>query len=661
MTKLKFSTIAFLAASFATQAHINQDWIDASVSPKENFYQFANGPWIKNNPIPENESEWGIFNVLDRQIDTQMHDMLVKLPSKPTLYDKTINKQLYQFFHSGMDTKTIEQQNIKPIQAYLDSIQAIDNPKKLFSVIAQLHQFGITPIFSFTSFPSFHQKKFNISQFSQSALILPDRAYYLVHDEKNKKMLNAYQKFVTTLFTNLGYSQKQANQAYEDVLAIETKLAEFSEDTAFFRSPKNIDHVTSIQKIKQSYPNIDFDTYFNVVGFAKLENTNLSQPDYFSKLNQYLPKLSYSSLRNYLTAYFLVNLAPNLNHAYSGSYCDFKKAIRGNKTCPERWLDVLTQENLLLGFALGDLYVESYYQPGEIDYVKNMLSLIKQSLRQKLEHSSWLSAKTQQKALEKLSKMTSRIGFPKPLDYSKLNIHSNIYVENALEAGRWNMQFEWSKINKPINLDEWSMPPQSVNAYYDVTQNQINIPLGILQPPFFSMNAPAAFNYGGIGVVMGHELFHGFDDEGSQFDAEGIFKNWWTPTELKEYQKRVSCIVNQFSSYPIPQTNIKVKGNLVSGEAIADLGGVTLSIDAFKHSKEYKQAKDYKNYTPTQQFFIGFAQIWASHDRPEEAKRRGLIDPHPPKIYRVNGTLANVPLFYESFNIKKPDTMCTIF
>jgi putative endopeptidase len=659
MNQLKLTAIALLIASSA-HANPNENWVDTSYSPADNFYQFANQPWIDGHPIPQNESEWGVFNVLGRQIDIQMHDMLMKLPSQTKLYQQQINQQLYLFFKSGMDTKTIEKENIKPIQAYLDAIQAIDNPQKLFSEIARIHQLGIAPFFSFGSFPSFHQKKFTVSQLSQPGLILPDRNYYLMKDEKNQKVLKAYQTFITKLFLNLGYSQSMANQAYKDVLAIETKLATISEEMAFFRSPKNIDHMTSIQTIRQNYPNLDFQSYFKTIGFENLDQTNL-QPDYFSKLNQYLPNVSYASLRHYLTAYLMVNLASSLSESYSHSYCEFNKAIRGNKTCPERWLDVLDQENQLLGFALGDLYVANYYQPGEIDYIQKMLVSIKDSLKQKIEHSSWLSPKTQEKALEKLALMSSRIGFPKPLDYSKLNIHSKIYVENTLEAARWYIQHDWGKINKPINPDEWSMSPQSVNAYYDVTQNQINIPLGILQAPFFSMNAPAAFNYGGIGVVMGHELFHGFDDEGSQFDGEGIFHKWWTESEWNEYQKRVNCIVEQFSSYPIPKTNIKVKGNLVSGEAIADLGGVTLSLDAFIHSNAYQQAKDYNHYSPIQQFFIRFAQIWAANQMPEEAKRRGLIDPHPPEIYRVNGTLANVPLFYKTFNIKQPDNLCTIF
>lgn len=659
MTKLNLSTIGFFILSCATYA--NEDWIDPSIKPAENFYQFANAQWIKNHPIPANESEWSVFNLLDRQIDNQMKDMLVELPKHSKLYEKNINKQLYLFYKSGMDTQTIERENIKPIQSYLDNINSIDNPKKLFSVIAKLHQYGIAPYFSFTSFPSFHQKKFNISQLSQPSLILPDRAYYLVSDEKNTKMLQAYQQFVTSLFLNLGYSNTEANQAYKDVLQTETKLAEFSEDSAFFRSPKNIDHVTNIQEIKQKFPNIGFETYFEQIGFAKLDKTNLSQLAYFSKLNEYFATLNYSAIRHYLTAYFLYNLAINLNEAYYNSYCEFTKALRGNQTCPDRSINVISQENLLLGQAIGDLYVENYNQPGEIDYVKNMLTLIKQSLKEKIEHSSWLSSETQNKALEKLSKMTSRIGFPKPLDYSNLKIQSNIYVLNALEASRWDVQYDLAKINKPINLDEWSMPAQSVNAYYDVTQNQINIPLGILQPPFFSMQSPAAFNYGGIGVVMGHELFHGFDDEGSQFDGEGIFHKWWSTTEWDEYQKRVGCIVKQFSSYPIPKTNLKVKGELVSGEAIADLGGVTLSFDAFMHSKAFKEEKNYKNFTPAQLFFIRFAQIWAGNDTSEEATRRGLVDHHPPKIYRVNGTLTNVPYFYQAFNINKPEHMCMIF
>ena len=353
--------------------------------------------------------------------------------------------------------------------------------------------------------------------------------------------------------------------------------------------------------------------------------------------------------------------ANKLSDNFKQPFCDYAKAIRGFNTCPETWLQILDAQNYYLGFAIGDLYVAEYSNPETINYVNNMVASIRKSLAEYLSHSTWLSPETRDKALHKLNKMSARIGYPKPLNYEQLNIHSNIYVENAIEARRFEVTRKWQQIGKSIDPSLWDMPPQSINAYYSVAQNQINIPLGILQPPFFSIHASAAANFGGIGVVIGHEIFHGFDDEGSQFDAEGVFKRWWTDSEWKNYQEKVKCIINQFSQYPISNTTLHVNGKLVSGEAIADFGGVTLALNAYQNSNYFKTDKTKGDRTPIQQFFFQFAEIWASSIKPAEAQRKGLTDPHPPKEWRVNGTLKNIPEFYKAYHLPQPETQCRLF
>jgi len=653
----------FINAVLASHpSSLSMDWMDYSALPENNFFQYANGGWIAKNPVPKSESEWSAFSILDKKIEKQLRHMLEELPKNPKLYQQKINQQLYMFYKSGLDTKTIEEANIKPLQPYLTEIQQIHNNETLFATIAKLHEMSIPAFFSFSEFADIHQKNFLISQINQAALILPDRNYYLNHDTKTQQVMTHYQDFITQLFVNFGYSKESALQAYQDVLAIETHLAEISVNVAYYRSPKNIDHIQDIESIYKNYPNLNLRQYFKSIAIDDLKSVNVTVPDYFHNLNQYLPVLKSEQIKHYLIAILLVNSSPQLNKAYADPYCEFIKAIRGYHSCPARFRSVLKEENAVLGFALGDLYVSTFAKPGEVPYIQNMLKNIKHSLEIKLNHSSWLSQETTRKALKKLHKMTSRVGFPKPLDYSQLDIHSAVYVENDIAATKFDNRRHWNKINKPVTPDNWDMSPQSVNAYYDVSLNQINIPLGILQEPFFSINAPAALNYGGIGVVIGHELFHGFDDEGAQFNSDGIYQQWWTKAEWQKYEAKVTCIINQYSSYIIPHTNTHVQGKLVSGEAIADLGGVTLAYDAYTHSPYFHKAKNIDKFTPKQQFFIRFAQIWASNITPAEARRRALIDPHPPKLYRVNGTLKNVPAFYEAFGINNPQTsMCSFF
>jgi putative endopeptidase len=655
--------IFLLNVSYAAQQQsLSAQWLDQSISPRDNFYLFATGGWIKNNPIPKSEAEWSVFNILDRKIDKQLQSMLTDLPNNPTKYQQKINQELYRFYQSGMNTETIEKANFQPLLPLLSQINAIQNQTDFIKVISQLHEIGIGVFFSFSEFPSFHKKQFYISQINQCQFILPDRNYYLKKDEKNNQILQIYKNFLIQNFKNIHYTEKEAIQAAQDVLDIETKLAQYALPQDYFRDPKNIDHIKTILDIRQNYANLHINTYLKELGLSQIEDTNVAVPEYFKNLNQYLTTLSFSQIKHYLTAYLLASASNQLNQAFQTSYCELSKAIRGNQTCPKRWLSVINELNGVMGFAMGDLYVATYAEAGEVNYITNMVNLIKNQLKLKLMNSTWLSKATRMKALDKLNHMRYRIGYPKPLDYSKLNINSDIYVVNDLAASKFYVRHGWNKIGKPINQDEWDMTPQSVNAYYDVTQNRINIPLGILQEPFFSSNAPDSFNFGGIGVVIGHELFHGFDDMGAQFDGNGIYHNWWSPIEWKLYQDKVNCIATQFSSYTVPTTDIKVNGKLVSGEAIADLGGITLSFDAYQQSEYFKQNKSIDGFTPAQQFFIRFAQIWASNSSSAELKRRGIIDPHPPRIYRTNGTLMNVPAFYEAFHLKVPNSkMCTLF
>lgn len=632
-------------------------WIDQSIPPQENFYLFANQNWIKQHPIPQAEAEWSIFNELKHEIDQELANTLKDLPKRPKLNHVKLFQQLHRLYQSGMDQQSINQANIQPLKPLLQQIHQF-NP--LFSTLAKLHRYNIPGFFQLYPYSSLHQPKRIIAAINQPNLILPDRNYYLHPSPAHDLILDAYRSYITQLLQNIGYSKTKARGAAKSVLEIETMIAKFSADRDFFRQPKNIDHVISFATFEQKYPNLPWSEYFSSLNFQP-KFINVSNPHYFEQLNVYLPQLSQAQIQDYLIANLLVEMAEYLPDAYAQPACRFHQAIRGNQSCPKPYEQVMSFMNQYLGFALGDLYIATHHDNNTIPYVTEIYRDIRHSLKHAIITNRWLSTATKQKALLKLNKMTSRIGYPKPLNYQNLQLDSKIYLDNVLSARQFETTREWQKIGTNINPQEWDMPPQSINAYYSVAQNQINIPLGIMQSPFFNPKASAAANYGGIGVVIGHEIFHGFDDEGSQFDENGKLATWWTKHEWTIYQSHVKCIQAMFDRFHIPNTDLQVNGQLVSGEAIADLGGLSLSLDAYLHSRHFQHDQKIHGYSPLQQFFISFAQLWASNINPQEAYRKGLVDPHPPKIFRVNGSVQNCKAFYQAFSLPEPTNMCQFF
>ncbi len=652
----------FLIVSTLCYAHssdflnFNEEWMNTEVYPENNFFEYANGGWLKKNQIPEDEAEWGIFDILDQQVKFQIKSMILSLPMHPHQMKNTTYHQLYAFSQSGMDLKLSEKTKLEPLQPIINDIMQM---KSLAPLIAQLHAINVNVFFNLSPNIDVHYPKFMIAQISQDGMFLPNRNYYLEHDEKSVQIQQAYQRFIETLFKNCGYNNESAHQAYLDTWFIESKLATISKDNDYFRIPQNLDHRTKTLTMERKYAHLQLQSYLQENHLEHLKILNDAVPSFFTELNEILPTLSKSQIQNYLLAQLFANYAPYLHQAFREPYFDFLKSLRGTITYPERWKQVIEIENNLLGYAIGELYIENYVQPGEVEYVEKMIIDIRRALKHRILKSKWLTKKTQKMALKKLKAMTSRVGYPKKsLNYEPLNVKKQSYVANVKAAYQFEVQRQWQKMNRLIDRDEWDMPPQSVNAYYDVSQNQINIPLGILQKPFFDIHAPDAINYGGIGVVIGHEIFHGFDDEGAQFDAGGKLNFWWTKEEWNIYQGKIQCIVQQFSSYKIPGSENYLSGKLVSGEAIADIGGIQLAYDALM---QLPTTKHIKNYSPNQQFFINFAHIWASKIRDEESIRKAHIDPHPPKIYRVNGTLSNTPQFYEAFHIPMKKQMCKLF
>ena len=633
---------------------LNSKWIDARISPADDFFMHANANWIKTNPIPNEYSRWSIFDKLKQTVTLQLQDIIVHLPQSAD-YKNLINQQIYAFYASGMNTENIEKLKTQPLMPLINEIKTYHNINNLPALLAKLHSYDVDAFFYFSSDSDLHKPQQMIGVIVQSGINLPHRDYYLKNNTAAKKIQNDYISFLQTIFQQLGLNAAEAQKAALQSFAIEKHLATLFKPSDYFRIPKNIDNQSSEINLAKSYPKLHLMAYFQHRNLPEGFIVNNYTPDYLTALEKYLASLDAKQIQNYLIAQLIYHYANNLNAAFSDALCKFNMQLSGKKSCHSRSEKIIKELNTYLGYAVGDLYVAKYYHSGNIEATNQIVSSIKKQMQVYLTNSTWLSATTKHKALVKLKKMQARVGFNTfKIDYSSLEVKRQSYLENMLAITKFETQRMLNKIGHPVNRHEWDMSPQSVNAYYDISQNRINIPLGILQPPFFDPNANNAVNYGGIGTVIAHEISHAFDDKGAQFNEVGQFHQWWSASDWSIYEQKVNCIINQFSSYPVQGSkNHFLNGKLVSGEAIADLIGVNIAYNAYLSNAERINDKVIGNYSPNQQYFISFAHLWASHMNNEEAIKRARTDPHPPMNLRVNGTLQNIKGFHEAFKVNK--------
>ncbi|MGA9853195.1 MAG: M13 family metallopeptidase [Gammaproteobacteria bacterium] len=637
------------ATADADGLHLN--WLDQSVSPAQNFYEFANGTWQKDNPIPPAYSRWGQFNILQKQNQEAIHQILEDAAKNAQAKPGSDAQKIGDFYASGMDEAAINQAGIKPLEPELQRIADIKNQKELQAEIAHLQMIGVNALFNFGQMQDLKNSTKVIGVASQGGLGLPDRDYYLKTDPKFAKIRDAYVQHIANTFLLLGDPMYEAARKAGIVMDIETSLATASMSQVQQRNPRAVYHVMTLAKLHKTMPNFSWQSYFTNVDHPEIKSINLAMPIFFRSVSTSLKSVPLSNWKIYLRWQLVDAFAPYLSQAFVDEDFKMQSTLTGAKELLPRWQRVVNAEDDALGFAVGKFYVEKKFPPSSKAAVLEILHGIRAALRSDLETISWMGAKTRRAAIAKLDMMGERIGYPdKWRDYSALDISRGPYVLNVIHANEFENQRELNKIGKPVDKNEWYMTPQTVNAYYDPSMNNINFPAGILQPPFFDPNAPMAVNYGAIGAVMGHEMTHGFDDQGSQFDGHGNLKNWWTILDRRHFEKNVKCIANQFSSYAVDD-DLHVQGKLVTGEAIADLGGLKLAWRAFHASPFYKDAKTINGLTPDQQFFLGFAHFWSTNIRPEEARRLITTDPHPPANYRVNGTVANLPQFQQAFGI----------
>ncbi|MFI4919308.1 MAG: M13 family metallopeptidase [Legionellales bacterium] len=635
--------------------HLN--WLDTLIPPSQNFYAYADGTWQKNNPIPSEYASWGSFNIVNEKVQKIIHQMLTKAAQDTKAKPGSIAQKVGDFYFSGMDEANINRLGVTPLQAEFAHIDAVSTRADLQHEIAYLHHIGVDGFFDFNNMQDFKNSNEMIGVASQGGLGLPDRDYYLKDDVKFKRIREAYVAHIAKMFELLGDSSEKAALAAQQVMKIETKLATASMSQVDQRDPYAVYHMMTVAQLDEITPNFSWQQYLTARGQEKIQQLNLAMPAFFKFLDKLLQETSVADLKTYLRWHLLDSYAPYLSKPFVDENFKMIAVLTGTEKILPRWKRVVNTENAALGFAIGKMYVDDYFPPNSKKAALGILKNIRTVLRNDITTLSWMTPATRKAALHKLDLMEDRVGYPsKWWDYSSLKIDRGPYVKNVMRVNVFLNTRELNKIGKPIDRSEWEMTPQTINAYYDPSMNNLNIPAGILQAPFFDVNAPDSVNYGSIGFIMGHEMTHGFDDQGAKFDGHGNLKNWWTAGDLSKFKAATQCIVDQFSQYVVDDS-LHVQGPLVVGEATADLGGITLAYRAFHRSKEYKNARTIDGMTPDQQFFLGVAHSWANNIRPQQLRNQVTTDPHPPAQYRVNGSLSNLPQFQAAFSIPDQSPM----
>ena len=624
--------------------------LNRAVKPCDDFYQFADGGWVKNNPIPADHSSWATFNKLHDKNEDVLRTILDEASKDATAKPGSNWQKIGDYYATCMDEAQIETAGLKPLEPQLRQIADIKDESSLQAEIARLQREGANAVFDFGSEQDFKDSKQVIAAAEQGGLGLPDRQYYRDTDDRSKTLRDQYVEHVTNMFKLMGDNPDKAAAEAKTVLSIETTLANASLDRADRRNPDNIYHKMAVTQLGELTPHLSWNVYLKEVNAPEVSAMNIEEPDFFKAVDAAFTSVPLDDWKTYLRWHLVHSAATGLSSQFVQENFNFYgKTLTGQKEMLPRWRRCVESTDRELGEALGEYYVQRNFPPEAkakaIVMVKNLIA----ALHDDLQTLDWMSPATRQQAIKKLEAINLKIGYPdKWRDYSAFKVDRTSYVGNMLRGRTFEFERDLAKIGKPVDRTEWGMTPPTVNAYYSPLMNEIVFPAGILQPPFFDPNGDPAINYGGIGAVMGHEMTHGFDDQGARFDAEGNLKNWWTPEDLKNFKERGDCIVKQFEAYKYE--DIHENGKLVEGESIADLGGLTISYAAFQKTLQGKPAPPpIDGFTADQRFFLGFAQVWAGDYRPEAARLLVRTNEHPLGQFRTNGPLSNMPSFAKAF------------
>jgi endothelin-converting enzyme/putative endopeptidase len=629
--------------------------MDRSIDPCVDFFAYACGGWIKNNPIPPDQSSWDLYSKMEDENKTKLRGIL-EAASAPDAGRSAVNQKIGDYYASCMDEKAMENKGVEPLKLDLERIAKISSKSELADVVSAMATDNV--LFQFESIQDFRDASQVVANADQGGLGLPDRDYYLKTDAKSEELRKAYVAHVQKMFQLLGDNTDRAAAEAQTVMRIETGLAKGSMTRVDRRDPKKLDHKLTSGELEKISPEFHWQVYFTKVGLASLSSLNVSAPDFFKTLNEEIGKDSLDDWKTYLRWHLIHSAAAQLSSPFlNENFAFYGKTLQGQQELKPRWKRCTEYVDDYLGEALGQAYVEKYFSPQAKQDALKIVNEIRAAMEQDIHSLTWMSPATKQQALTKLHAMANKIGYPdKWRDYSKLEIVRGDNLGNVERARQFEFNRQLGKIGKPVDKGEWDMTPPTVNAYYNPQMNDINFPAGVLQPPAFDPNSDAAPNYGDTGGTVGHELTHGFDDEGRQFDAQGNLRDWWTEADGKEFEKRASCISDQYSKYVIVD-DIKINGKLTLGEDVADLGGLLLAYMAWTDDTKGQKLDPIDGLTPDQRFFVGYGQSWCGHVRDEGKRMRATIDPHSPGKYRTNGVVSNMPQFQEAFHCKAGQAM----
>jgi putative endopeptidase len=634
--------------------------LDTSKNACVDLADFVNGKWLAAHPVPDDRTTWGSFEMLDERSETASKN--IAEASAADANASGVSKLVGDMYATGMDEAAINTAGIAPIQPMLDRIDALKAPADIAQYLRDEFAAGRGEVFSFGGEADFKNSSQEIGYAFQDGLALPERAYYLEDgkDGSYKKIREGYVAHVSKQLQNAGVAQADADQQAKDVLAFETRLAKASLSPIDLRNPENQYHFVSVADADKASPNFPWSEFMKANGLS-VDGFSLSQPKFFAEFDKMLTDVPVAQWQAYLRIHAIDGMAPYLSDKFADERFDFfGKTMRGQKEQKPRWKRVLDATEGNVGEALGQIYVKQYFPAESKAAMEKLVDNLRASLKVRLEKLDWMSDETKAKAMEKWASFTPKIGYPdKWRSWDGLATSRDGYAQNVLAAAKFNHDWQMGKIGKPVDRTEWGMTPQTVNAYYNPLQNEVVFPAAILQPPFFDPKADPALNYGGVGAVIGHEMLHGYDDQGSQFDAKGNYTNWWQASDKKGFEARTGKLVQQFNDYRSID-DLPVKGELTLGENIADLGGLTVAYDALQKAladagKSPEEKID--GYTEDQRFFINWATVWRRNFNPEELKVRLNTDPHAPANFRAIGAPSNMPAFAAAFQCKAGDAM----
>ena len=630
--------------------------MDTTVHPGDNFFQYANGTWLKKNPIPASETRWGSFNELQENNYKAEHTLLDSAAAITNAPQGSIVQKVGDFYRTGMDSTTINKIGLAPLSDVMDRINNIKDVNGLLEEIAIEHTQGLGQLFDFGVSPDDKNVSKEICQFGQGGLGMPGREYYFDKDERTSKVREAYKQYIPKMLTLMGDDSITAAKEASDIYKLELSLAGASMTRVEMRDPYKLYNKFNTDAINKLTPGIDWKVLLANLKVKGEDSMIIGMPDFFVEISRQLKATPIDTWKKYLKFHMVNDMAPFLSNTFDTTRFNFYgKVMRGQKEQRVRWKRIMQVVDGSEGDLLGQLYVDKYFKPEAKKRMLELVNNLQQTYGERIQKLDWMSDSTKKKALYKLNAFMKKIGYTdKWKDYSSMTIVNNDFVKNVMASSQWRYNYDLNKLGKPVDRSVWDMTPPTVNAYYNPAFNEIVFPAGILQFPFFDEKADDAVNYGGIGAVIGHEMTHGFDDQGRLYNAEGNLSNWWSPADSSNFVSKANVMVKQFNKVIVIDT-CHANGSLTEGENLAGLGGINIAYEAFKKTAQGKSNDKIDGFTPDQRFFLSWAQVWRSNVRPEELASRLKTDPHSPAELRCNMPTSNMEAWYKAFDIKPTD------